>query len=239
MLNHDPAYALCEVKPARIRHPNRAKRQRFPVPAWRFREARLSTGMGVSRCADLLRVSDRTIRNWESGSVRIPYAAYKLVRVLRGGRYLADPIWRDYRVYGEVLITPEGHRFHAGDLAWWSLLVRRARAFGELSAARRGEAGSGLPDRPARASTAAPGGPLPSPVDGHHEALVASGGRKRVQKTAFRELPSTNRGVSETERIAGEAVPPSKKTGAAPLPKAGGAAPRSRLGAALAAGGAA
>lgn len=131
----------------RVRHPNRVKRQRFPVTACRFREARLACGLGVSKCADLLRVSERTIRNWEAGAARIPFAAYKLLRVLRGGRYLSDPIWRDFRVVREVLITPEGHRFHAGDLAWWSLLVRRARAFEDLSAARRSDAGAGLPAR--------------------------------------------------------------------------------------------
>ena len=71
--------------------------------------------MGVDACADLLRVSDRTIRNWEAGAVRIPYAAYKLLRVLRGGRYLGHPVWRDYRVWGDTLYTPEGHHFQAGE----------------------------------------------------------------------------------------------------------------------------
>lgn len=108
----------------------------------------------MERCAQLLRVSDRTIRNWEAGSARIPYAAYKLLRVLRGGRYLGDAIWADFRVCGPVLITPEGHRFHAGDLAWWSLLVRRARAFGDLLAARDTRVGAGLPARPEATSGA-------------------------------------------------------------------------------------
>jgi transcriptional regulator with XRE-family HTH domain len=132
----------------RIRHPNRVKRQHFPVTAARFREARLTVGLGVEACADLLRISERTVRNWESGSTRIPFAAYKLLRVLKGGRYLGHPVWRDYRISGDTLVTPEGHRFHAGDLAWWSLLVRRARAFSALRAARDAEAGAGEAARP-------------------------------------------------------------------------------------------
>lgn len=82
--------------------------------------------MGVEACADLLQVSERTVRNWESGSARIPYTAYKLMRLLRGGKVLG-PEWRDYFVRGAELVTPEGRRFHVSDLAWWSLLVRQAQ----------------------------------------------------------------------------------------------------------------
>jgi len=101
-------------------------RQRFPVEPWRFREARLTVGLGIERCADLLHVSERTIRNWEAGIARVPYAAYKLMRVMRGGKILG-PHWRGFHVWHDTLVTPEGHRFHFGDLAWWSLLVRQAR----------------------------------------------------------------------------------------------------------------
>ena len=68
------------------------------------------------------------------------------MRLLKGGKVLG-PEWRDFFVYRNVLITPEGHRFEAGDLAWWSLLVRRAKAFGELLRAGNRKAESGT-DRP-------------------------------------------------------------------------------------------
>lgn len=113
--------------------------------------------MGVLACADLLRVSERTIRGWESGETRIPYAAYKLLRVLKGGRYLAHPIWKDFVVQGDVLVTPEGHRFQAGQLAWWSLLVRQARAFGERLHTRSARAESAPADRPENPRTLNPG----------------------------------------------------------------------------------
>jgi DNA-binding transcriptional regulator YiaG len=160
--------ALCEVVPAKVRHPNRAKRQRFPVPSWRFREARFSCGLSVEACADLLRISDRTIRNWESGTVRIPYAAYKLMRVLKGGKLLG-PEWQDFYVWRGVLHTPEGHRFEAGELSWWSLLVRRASAFSEALAiagtARAAANGAG--------ATVAPAKPVPAPAKAGQQAAAA------------------------------------------------------------------
>lgn len=127
-------YAKREIPKAR--HPNRVKRQKFPVSAARFREARFCAGMGVPACSDLLRVSERTIRGWESGATRIPYAAYKLMRLLRGGKVLG-PQWRDFYIRGDHLVTPEGHTFHFGELAWWSLLIRQARMFRELVRVQR------------------------------------------------------------------------------------------------------
>ncbi len=106
--------------------------------------------MGVPACADLLRVSERTIRGWESGSTRIPYAAYKLVRLLKGGKILG-PQWRDFFIRGDLLVTPEGHTFHFGELAWHSLLIRQARMFRELVRIQK-QAASGHPSRPAPAS---------------------------------------------------------------------------------------
>jgi DNA-binding transcriptional regulator YiaG len=194
---HNRHYAKYEG--ARIRHPNRAKRQPFPVTAARFREARLTVGLGVEACSHALGVSDRTIRNWESGTTRIPFAAYKLLRVLKGGRYLAHPIWRDYRVWGDTLFTPEGHRFQAGQLAWWSLLVRQARAFGQLMQERRaGEAHVSVSERAfASASMASHAGAM-----GVASSNDAGGEATRLDVQAIAavdevsRLPPSNRGVS-------------------------------------------
>ena len=79
----------------------------------------------------MLRVTTRTLRYWEAAEVRIPHAAYKLMRVLASGRYLGDA-WRNFFVRGDVLVSPEGHEFAAGDLAWWSLCTRQAEAFREI-----------------------------------------------------------------------------------------------------------
>lgn len=74
-------------------------------------------------------MSVRTVQHWESGTTRIPYAAFKLMRVMRGGKLLGSD-WHGFIIRGDKLITPEGHEFRSSDLAWWSLLVRRAREYG-------------------------------------------------------------------------------------------------------------
>lgn len=246
----------------------------------------------------LLRVSARTVRNWEAGTARIPFASYKLLRLLRGGKVLG-PEWREFYIRRDALVTPEGHEFRAGDLAWWSLTVRQAHEFQAIMRERRGQHGEAVGARPplARARPAeipardseeaaaaaltpsdsepsasqrpphatatrtrprplpraerAPRLPSPAAHDAGENGTVApsatdglpSAGLRRCPRPSrenpFAGLPSSNRGVSETERNVGESVPaPEKPHGAAALPKAGAAAPTSRLGrAARAAGG--
>ena len=183
-----------------LRHPNRQKLPHHPATAWRFREARLQVGMGVLACADLLRVSERTIRGWESGATRIPYAAYKLLRVLKGGRYLAHPIWKDFIVQGDTLVTPEGHRFQAGQLAWWSLLVRQARAFGEL-----------LRTGSARAQSAPADGPEATAEPAVALGLVSS---STSQTRSSRETGSTaeNKGIRADQLVAAKGSLPASTT---------------------------
>jgi DNA-binding transcriptional regulator YiaG len=103
------------------------------VSAFRFRDVRFSCGLSIPAAAKVLHVSERTLHNWESGAVRIPYAAFKLLRLLRGGE-LPGPAWKGWRLTQDTLYSPEGHGFKASDHAWWSLLVRRAAMFGELVA---------------------------------------------------------------------------------------------------------
>src|SRR5690606_35715132 len=105
------------TKPARA---GRAKKQLRinAVTAARFREMRLTCGLSIEAAAKVLHLTERTLHNWESGRVRIPYAAYKLLRILRGHE-LADPAWRGFRVVGPVLWTPEGHSFRPDHLTWW------------------------------------------------------------------------------------------------------------------------
>lgn len=144
----------------------------------------------------MLRVSDRTVRNWESGTTRIPYAAYKLLRILRGGRLLG-PEWSGWVVQGNRMWTPEGRVIEAGGMAWWSLIVRMARAFQSGADGRR------------KADTAC--GSVPCalfPVDTHLGTVAASSsslhpgvpqphGLVIEPVNGSRRLPPSNRGVSE------------------------------------------
>jgi hypothetical protein len=130
--------------------------------------------MGLIACANLLHVSERTIRGWESGATRIPYAAYKLLRVLKGGRYLAHPAWKDWVVQGDWLHTPEGHRFQAGELGWWSLLVRQAREFQRMVRERRASENGAV-----ATVEAAPERARPEAVDGREAAACETGSAVR------------------------------------------------------------
>ena len=90
-------------------------------------------GLDLSGCAKLLHVTERTLHNWESGKHDIPYATFKLLRLLNGME-LPGESWRGWSFRGDKLRSPEGHLIAGTDGAWWSLLVRQARYFGPLQA---------------------------------------------------------------------------------------------------------
>lgn len=118
--------------------------RRHQVTAQRFRDARVFGGLTREQAAALLGVSLRTIGHWETGRTRVAWAAFKLLRVFRHGVF-PDPAWAEYRIVRGRLVTPEGHSFEPHEIAWLSLLVRRARAFSELRI-RAEHAGAGAPE---------------------------------------------------------------------------------------------
>ncbi len=85
-----------------------------------------------------MRVSERTLHNWEAGRVRIPYAAYKLIRILRGYE-LPGHAWKGYRLVGDTLWSPENLPFRASDARWWSLTVQMAQEYRRQSKARQAQ----------------------------------------------------------------------------------------------------
>ena len=90
-------------------------------------------GLDLPGCAKLLQVTERTLRNWESGKHDIPFAAYKLLRLLNR-MDLPGESWAGWCFHSGKLWSPEGHGFSGTDGSWWSLLVRQARFFPELCA---------------------------------------------------------------------------------------------------------
>ena len=153
-----------------------------------FREIREFTGKGREDVAEFLGVSLRTVGHWETGRARVPYAAFRLLRLALRGDIL-DPAWQDYRIVRGRLVTPEGYAFGPGDLAWLSLLVQRANfaSLAALGAVTMRSGGRCAVDRQsgrAASSGAGEGDSSPASAD-------SSVG-----------LPFTNRGVSETEREA-------------------------------------
>ena len=84
-----------------------------------------SLGLSRADCAKFLHVTERTLHNWESGRHDIPFAAYKLLRLVTG-QELPGKAWDGWSISGGKLWTPEGYGLNPRDAAWWSLLVRRA-----------------------------------------------------------------------------------------------------------------
>lgn len=97
----------------------------------RFRVLLADTGLSVEAAAQLLHVTPRTVRYWISGRVTVPYAAYKLVRVLRLFE-LPCPGWEGWHMHSGRLWSPEGHGFLPADSSWWGLLVRKAALFSQF-----------------------------------------------------------------------------------------------------------
>ncbi len=108
--------------------------------ASRFKDTRQMCVLSVPAAGKLFRVSERTIRNWEAGRVGIPYAAFKLMRILRGYE-LPGAAWKGYRLIGDTLWSPEGKPFKAADARWWSLTVCMAHEFRRMVAAARTQGG--------------------------------------------------------------------------------------------------
>ena len=94
----------------------------------RLQYARKRLGWSIEDAGKYFQVTDRTWHNWESGAHRIPFAVYKLLRVL-ARLELPGKAWAGWRLEGDVLITPEGRQITPKDGTWWSLLVRRAAGF--------------------------------------------------------------------------------------------------------------
>jgi len=99
--------------------------------AKRFSALLADLGLKHLDAAKLLHVSLRTLQNWLSARHEVPYASYKLLRLLRY-RELPGDTWRGWSFTRGHLVTPEGRTISGKDGAWWSLLVRRSYGFGEL-----------------------------------------------------------------------------------------------------------
>ncbi|GGH61911.1 hypothetical protein GCM10010975_26100 [Comamonas phosphati] len=87
-------------------------------------------GMDLHACAQFLHVSSRTVHNWEAGKHDIPYATYKLLRLMNGME-LPGQAWAGWEFRCGKLVSPEGFSFVATDgscavqrgpmqtRAWW------------------------------------------------------------------------------------------------------------------------
>lgn len=109
------------------RHAPGRKRCKFsPVDPEDFRLARFTAGLSLEAAAAFLQVTTRTIRNWESGFVRISYPAFRLLRVRAG---LAMPFdgWEGWHVGKDgTLWSPARQSFRPKDLERLALVFAHA-----------------------------------------------------------------------------------------------------------------
>ncbi len=80
--------------------------------AKRFRALLADLGLTHPDAAKLLHVSLRTLQNWLSARHEVPYATFKLLRLLRHMELPGDA-WRGWSFARGLLITPEGRTIAA------------------------------------------------------------------------------------------------------------------------------
>ena len=138
---------LCSKRPDG-RPPKKNTSQRAAIAA-RFKVLCVDAGLKVPDVARTLQVTERTVYAWFSGQTAVPYAAYKLLRILNLSEL---PGWPGWHMHSGKLWTPEGFGFDPTDGAWWSLLVRQARGFkasyDRANALERAMAAEGAQRRP-------------------------------------------------------------------------------------------
>ncbi|MDP2144399.1 MAG: VC1465 family Xer recombination activation factor [Gallionella sp.] len=99
-----------------------------------FRDLRRQAGLTREQAADALDVTSRTIQNWETGGARIPWMAFRMLRVLRGYA-LPGVYWEGWMVRGRELIAPNGRSFDAVYLANVEQVFSQARLWRQMYAA--------------------------------------------------------------------------------------------------------
>lgn len=111
-----------------------------------FADLRKASGLSRVEAAQALDVTPRTIQNWETGGARIPWMAYRLLRVLRGFA-LPGLAWEGWTLRGSTLYSPNGRGF---DSVW---LLHNEHVFAQAKLFRQMYAESG---RAKTASTVLP-----------------------------------------------------------------------------------
>jgi transcriptional regulator with XRE-family HTH domain len=99
---------------------------------------RRTAGMSQPEAARYLGVTVRTIRNWENGSHRIPYPAFRLIR-MRAGGIVHVPGWEGWKFSANgALFSPDGRSFQPWQLQQLRLVFSMAEHF-----RRQHQAGAG------------------------------------------------------------------------------------------------
>lgn len=101
-----------------------------------FRDIRRRADLNRKQAADLLDVTVRTIQNWETGGARIPWIAYRMLRILTGCA-LPGKVWEGWTVHGDRLYAPNGRWFDANLLEQVERVYAMARLWRQDYAKRQ------------------------------------------------------------------------------------------------------
>lgn len=117
------------------KHRRKKQPRRHPHFVWadpeRFHLERMAAGLTQKQAAEYLGVSVRSVRNWETGANRIPYPAFKLVR-MRAKAIVHVEGWEGWRFARDgALVTPDGRSFQPWELQNLTLVVGLARRYME------------------------------------------------------------------------------------------------------------
>lgn len=145
----------------------------------------------------MLDVTPRTIRNWESGESRIPYSAFRLMRVY-GGHSIVGEQWEGWNMWRGLLWTPEGRSFAPHELRYVANYLSMARIWiAEKQAASGGKNHLDLKATNGEAGSGSPASRVPLPQSGsglRHAGLVggfnASGLQEIIRSGNYSEIPS-------------------------------------------------
>lgn len=93
-----------------------------------FRALRHSCFLSREACAKYLGVSLRTVRYWDAGRCRVPWAVVRLLRFVRLGDLGAlDDAWSGWTLNRNGLWSPDGKRYHQGTMRHWWITSEQAR----------------------------------------------------------------------------------------------------------------
>lgn len=98
-----------------------------------FSDVRKQAGLTRQQAAKALDVTARTIQNWETGGARIPWMAYRMLRILCG--YSLPGIeWEGWTLRGDTLCAPNRRYFTAGELLYLEQVFAMSRLWRQMYA---------------------------------------------------------------------------------------------------------
>ncbi len=97
--------------------PNAIKSPQMYIDPNDFYLMRRRAFLTTLEASKLLDVTHKTLQNWEKGRVRIPYTAYRVLKI-KVGYVFNDEFFKDWFVRGDTLWSPEGRGFKPHELRY-------------------------------------------------------------------------------------------------------------------------